>query len=557
MDNDENVCQPSTSKRIRFDRKRPLTDCELLRILEDSEDEFELVDNEESDEDSDTETENDLVQTNDIVEAVPSGDTIGRLWLNEAPEVVKIHYSGVSGLKCVMDSHHPIDYFNLLFNDNFYELIVQNSNAYAVEILANSTSEQSRIAAWKDVTKEEFKIFLGLLYHMGTIKINRINDYWKTNFLFNIPVFSACLSRNRFLLILRALHLTTNETEEQSRLAKILPLIDFFNTRMTEIYYPSRELSIDESIVLWRGRLSFRQYIPGKRHKYGIKLYVLAEPTGMAQKLLVYAGSADLDTGGPGHTEKVVLKLLDGKLSVGHAVYMDNFYNSVSLSEKLLHAKTYTTGTLRANRGGNPKNVTSKKLRKGQSFCEYTQEKVCVCKWKDRRDVLAISTEFDGEMIQGRSKRGLEQTKPRLVLEYNKYMGGVDRSDQMLNYYSCEHKTLRWYKKLAIHLFQIMLTNSYFLYNKYEEKKMNLYDFRMSIISSLLVPPTPKKEKQKLVNHLPEYCPKDNQGNAKRRRCKYCYQTKKIRKDSVYFCPQCPKEPGLCLTPCFRNFHEL
>lgn len=54
--------------------------------------------------------------------------------------------------------------------------------------------------------------------------------------------------------------------------------MDHFNNKMNTIYCPGKELSLDESMVLWRGRLLFRQYIKNKRHKYGIKLYVLAEP---------------------------------------------------------------------------------------------------------------------------------------------------------------------------------------------------------------------------------------------------------------------------------------
>jgi hypothetical protein len=33
--------------------------------------------------------------------------------------------------------------------------------------------------------------------------------------------------------------------------------------------------------VLWRGRLIFRQYIKNKKHKYGVKMYMLAEPWGL------------------------------------------------------------------------------------------------------------------------------------------------------------------------------------------------------------------------------------------------------------------------------------
>jgi len=43
-------------------------------------------------------------------------------------------------------------------------------------------------------------------------------------------------------------------------------------------------------MILWRGRLVFRQYIKNKRHKYGVKLYMLTEPTGLARKVLIYSG---------------------------------------------------------------------------------------------------------------------------------------------------------------------------------------------------------------------------------------------------------------------------
>ncbi|KAJ8928303.1 hypothetical protein NQ314_019146 [Rhamnusium bicolor] len=153
------------------------------------------------------------------------------------------------------------------------------------------------------------------------------------------------------------------ENQPRTQMGKILPLVNFFNNKMKVVYYPNKELSIDESMVLWRGRLKFRQYIKGKRHKFGIKLYVLCEPNGLVLKLIVYAGSADSQLSGSQHTEKVVLSLLQEKLGVGHSVYMDNFYNSVKLARDLLGNKTYVTGTLRANRKENPAEVVSKKIK--------------------------------------------------------------------------------------------------------------------------------------------------------------------------------------------------
>lgn len=49
--------------------------------------------------------------------------------------------------------------------------------------------------------------------------------------------------------------------------------------------------------------------------------------------------------------QEIVLNLLDDLINKGYFLYMDNFYNSVNLSELLLSKNTYVCGTLRKNRG--------------------------------------------------------------------------------------------------------------------------------------------------------------------------------------------------------------
>ncbi|XP_035213744.1 piggyBac transposable element-derived protein 4-like [Stegodyphus dumicola] len=148
---------------------------------------------------------------------------------------------------------------------------------------------------------------------MGTIRINRIQDYWKTDSLFGLLAFSENMSRNRFLLLLRALHFAKNPDQNtelpKDRLYKVRDMVNLFNAPVSEIYYPGREISLDESMVLWRGRLMFRQYIPNKRHKYGIKLYMIATPDRIVLKFMIYTGILD-DSGGKEHAKKVAMNLL-------------------------------------------------------------------------------------------------------------------------------------------------------------------------------------------------------------------------------------------------------
>lgn len=75
---------------------------------------------------------------------------------------------------------------------------------------------------------------------------------------------------------------------------------------------------------------------------------------------------------------------------------MNNLYNTVKLTEELLLRKTYVIGTLRSNRKGNP--VVKKKLKKGELVVQYNSLGICVVKWKDRREILAISSEYNAHM---------------------------------------------------------------------------------------------------------------------------------------------------------------
>lgn len=74
-------------------------------------------------------------------------------------------------------------------------------------------------------------------------------------------------------------------------LFKIQPLLDIVDPTYMQVYNPRRELSLDESMVKFKGRIFFRQYLPAKPTKWGIKEFILAEAkTGYALKSVVYTG---------------------------------------------------------------------------------------------------------------------------------------------------------------------------------------------------------------------------------------------------------------------------
>lgn len=127
---------------------------------------------------------------------------------------------------------------------------------------------------------------------------------------------------------------------------KVRPVLDYIVEKFKEMYQPGQDICIDEGMMLWWGHLSFRVYNLQKPVKYGIKSYILCDSaTGYCFNMRPYVGESS-------SLPEIVFSLLDRLPGHGYTLYMDHFYNSVALCERLLEAQTNACGTLRKNRGG-------------------------------------------------------------------------------------------------------------------------------------------------------------------------------------------------------------
>ena len=133
------------------------------------------------------------------------------------------------------------------------------------------------------------------------------------------------MSRNKFQLILRFWHFINNEDSGSGRLCKIIVLLDHLNNAMDNIYCPNKNISIDESMMLWKERLVFRQYVKNKRHKYGIKFYELCESDGTVLTVKIYSCETTLDKHLLGQTGAIVLDLMEKFLGKDYHLYADSF----------------------------------------------------------------------------------------------------------------------------------------------------------------------------------------------------------------------------------------
>ena len=329
-------------------------------------------------------------------------------------------------------------------------------------------------------------------------------------------------------------------------------------------------------MLKWRGRLSFRVYNKDKPTKYGIKAYILADSTsGYCYNMDIY------------HRERKTIKdtvqgLLTSKCTgLWHSLYMDNFYNSVELSEALLEQKIHTGGTLQSNRG-EPPEIRNPSAMARHDVVAKNNGKVTVLAWKDKRVAKAISTKHDGSLqtISRRKKGGHGEMenieKPVCICEYNQYMSGVDHVDQMISYYPGTRKSLKWTKKLFFYLLEVSVHNCHVIFETHSgNHTMKVYDFQMKLVSSLCqisgqsderadssedeaqAEKTPRYDPESRLrggfkaHHLSVY-PATEKQKYPQRRCRVCMNNK-VRKETRVYCKEC--NIPLCKTPCFGDYH--
>lgn len=446
-----------------------------------------------------------------------------------------------------------------------------------MEITNRPHAKYSRMASFSITNFTEMYKFFGLSLLQAQIRFPTLRKIFSYDPLYYHPIFSNVMTGRRYEQLLRAFN-CTNDRQSKDRLNKVSSLLQILIRNYQKAFSPEEALSLDESLLLHRGRLSFKQYIKNKRAKYGIKFFELCSPNGYNHNIEIYKGKQP-DNKEVSKLQALVFRLVDPFLDKGHHLIMDNYYNSVNLSKRLLLRKTHTTGTLRTNRKDNPKNLTSKKLKRGDHLWKR-KGKVYVSKWKDKRDVLCITTKFHPTMVEVTNSYGKKTKKPKEVHEYNLHMSGVDRCDQLTSYYSCPRKSIRWYKKVIFHMLDVTVVNSFLLYRDITKKKISLLQFREGIIRGLVGIPDSLKDGRKLVNrgpvnllatpvhvtaedsnetlaqHVLEKIPVPP--NSKRKsnflRCRECSKNNK-RGQTSWRCKMCKTKPPLCVGECFEHFH--
>eukprot|EP00117_Sycon_ciliatum_P002306 scpid50910/ scgid2388/ PiggyBac transposable element-derived protein 4 len=480
----------------------------------------------------------------------------------------------------------PADCFATMFTDEAVDIAVTQTNLYAQRKLEalGAHFPSSRMRKWHDISSREMKVFFVLLLAMSIVEQPALADHWTTDWLYQTPGFAKVMSRNRFQLILSCLHFvdnTTIEYDEHGRyrdpLAKIGKFLDIIVKRFRLSYYPKRDVSVDEQMIAYKGRLSFKQYMPAKPTKWGVKAFVLAEPgTGYIYEWTLYTGKdmaegRDVAMADTSKGSQIVAKLVR-HLGQGHVVYMDNYYSSPTLFQWLSSRRGMgAVGTVRVNRKGLPPACKDKK-KKGTPPRFWRDETVLTCSWPDKKQVTVLSTIHSCEVVDvdirdRRAPQGVRSVKkPSCIASYNSLMGGVDEADQMLSYYAFPHRHRRWYLILFHQLLEISVHNAKIIYNAMTGKDLDGKEFHKALIASLFtetqwpigeprrrsVPATTDDVDTARLTER-HFCTQlAVEGN---RDCVVCSRRPDHRKQTSWQCVQCVRM--MCPGECFQRFHTL
>ena len=200
-------------------------------------------------------------------------------WDEDVRESYRWPFTDISGINydAVAGCSEPIDFYRLFVDDEMINFIIDETNRYGCQ----------KNPKWAPTTVPELKKLIGLTMQMGIVKLPVLRDYWSGDPVFGgHPICATTMPRARFEGLLSNIHLADNATADRTdRLYKVSEFVGKFNQRCQELYYPEKKVCIDESLIPFRGRIIFRQYIPNKRHRYGIKAFKLCSRGGYTYRM--------------------------------------------------------------------------------------------------------------------------------------------------------------------------------------------------------------------------------------------------------------------------------
>ncbi|XP_047103745.1 piggyBac transposable element-derived protein 4-like [Schistocerca piceifrons] len=301
-----------------------------------------------------------------------------------------------TGIPSTVSVSSAVDCFRQFITNELLDIIVQFTNQRGNELKVSG-----KLVDWRDTDRCKLLSFLGLLILYGVQKSRGkpIDEFWDSEY--GTPLFHATMSRRRCQDILCSLRfddcITRLERKERTgnKAEAVQKIFDLFAVQCQTSFIPSSNSTVDEHLCVYRGRCSFKVYIPSKPGKYGIKIWCAVDcEQGYLTNLQMYTGrSGDVREVNQG--KRVVLDLVCHLAGSGRNITTDNFFTSYDLGQKWLKMKLTLVGTLRSTRKEVPKEFLPLKTREECTTRFAYSGKTLLASYVPKRNkaVLLLSTQ--------------------------------------------------------------------------------------------------------------------------------------------------------------------
>lgn len=324
---------------------------------------------------------------------------------------IRVHLSEIST---------ALDALKIFFSEELITRICEKTNNFHKNLAQTKIhAVHSRVNNWTDTSPSEIYLFIAITMLMSRMKKTSIREYWSTDKVTKTEIFSKLMSRVRYESLLKMLHFNDdNNMSSNDPLIKIRPEVTKLRNSFSKSFYPYEYLCIDESLLLYKGRLFFKQYIPTKRSRFGIKSFIICDcKSGYILDFIIYSGkNSDVTDEVPsiGQSGNITLTLMKSYLGKGHTLITDNWYTSLHLYN-LLHekGKTNAFGTVRQNRKDMPE--MEEKLKGGECVSR-SNHNLLALKWRDKKDVWMLSTSHSDDFVETKKNNyqtGEPKRKPK------------------------------------------------------------------------------------------------------------------------------------------------
>ena len=136
------------------------------------------------------------------------------MWSERMRPPIRLTFTGRPGMTYFKrlnfpEEPKPVDYLNLFLSDSDYQYMADETNRYYHQSTDDKNIRPfSRLKQWREVTRDEMKVFMAMTIAMGLVVQGDFTEYWSTSDVTSTPFFPKCMPRDRFWLILTYFLLT-------------------------------------------------------------------------------------------------------------------------------------------------------------------------------------------------------------------------------------------------------------------------------------------------------------------------------------------------------------